>query len=102
MSWNIEIACIQDAETSSLDTFVPDVFVPSNGTLGFEAATSVFRDTDLCVSRMKNWVVVIDTACRFSNAEKFLPEGCAQHDAYVFQISNHPIEIHYQHGGTAV
>jgi hypothetical protein len=98
MGWNIELALAQAPKGTPLEKLVPDVFEPTEQRVGFEDATSVVRDTDLCASWVAGWGVVIDVRCRLSDAAPHLKEISAHGDTFVFRIANEPVEVHYKRG----
>ncbi|WP_029631445.1 hypothetical protein [Zavarzinella formosa] len=97
MSWNIEIALVQIAESAPLRDIVPDVFRATGRVVGFEDATSVTRDTDLCASWVKGWGVVIDINCRLS-AIPYLKETSAKGATHVARLSGFPLVVQFDNG----
>jgi hypothetical protein len=95
VGWNLEVACVR---TAGLDSAVPDVFGPTNTTMGFEDATSSARPPDLCAAKIGDWVVVIDVACRMSENAIYLTEASASTDLHLVRIADEPIAIHYHDG----
>lgn len=97
MSWNIEVMCIHDRDLDVTGA-VPDVFGPTDHHLCFEDATSSARGHDLCATRIGDWVVVIDVACRLSGYERYLEEVSGGRELHVFRIANPPRHVHYRDG----
>lgn len=97
MSWNIELALVQVAETEPLRTIVPDVFEPTDHVVCFEDAASVMRGTDLSASWVKGWGVVIDITCRLS-VSPYLVETSAGREMFVVRITDQPLVVHYRDG----
>ena len=95
MSWNIDVMCIRDRDLDVTGA-VPDVFGPTGNHLGFEDATSSARGHDLCATRIGDWVVVIDVACRLSGFEPYLEEVSDGRELHVFRIANPPRHVHYR------
>jgi hypothetical protein len=100
MSWNLEVMCIDDAELD-LDLAVPDVFGPTGEGLGFEDATSVMRDGELCAARIGRWIIIIDVSCRLSGLESHLEEVSEGRELHVFRISDAALYVHYRDGAKA-
>jgi hypothetical protein len=99
LGWNIEVMCIHDREKNlDLDHAVPDVFGPTGKKFGFEDATSVMRDGELCAGRSGEWVVVFDVRCKLSGADAHLEEVSAGRDVHVFRVANEPRHVHYRDG----
>jgi hypothetical protein len=98
VSWNIEISFVRVSQQTELVNVVPDVFEDAKQNLGFEEATSVMRDTDLCAARLLGWVVVIDVNCRLSGLKSYLQETSMLGEMFVFRISGEPLEVHYKAG----
>ncbi len=99
MSWNIELMCIRDPHLA-LDAAVPDVFSPTGAQHGFEDATSASRDNELSAARIRDWVVVIDVACRLSSALEagMLDDVAKRREVHVFCVAGEPYHAHYHNG----
>jgi hypothetical protein len=93
MGWNIEWLFVRAAESTSLEDVVPDVFVATDQQFGFEDATSVQRDPDLCATWHDGWVILADVNCRLSGLESFLLETSTLGEVSVFRISGFPIAV---------
>jgi hypothetical protein len=93
MAWNIEWLFVRAAESTTLEEVVPDVFAPTGESFGFEDATSVQRDPDLCATWLNGWVILIDVNCRLSGLEAFLLETSTLGEVSVFRISGFPIAV---------
>jgi hypothetical protein len=68
MGWNIEIATIRVPKPTVLEDLVPDVFEPTDERVGWEDATSVMRNTDLCAGSRAGasyWTSIV--ACQHRN-----------------------------------
>ena len=103
MAWNIELAFVRVAESTVLSEIVPDVFVPdvfgsTNVQVGFEDATSVQRGSDLCVTWLDAWAILIDVNCRLSSLESFLRETSLLDELHVFRISDFPVSLRWNQG----
>ena len=98
MAWNIELAFLCVAESTALSEIVPDVFGPTNVQVGFEGATSVQRDSDLCATWLEGWVIVIDVNCRLSSLESFLREASLLGELFVFRIADLPVSVRCNRG----
>ena len=98
MAWNIELAFIRVAVSTALSETVPDVFGPTNEQVGFEGATSVQRDSDLCATRLDAWAILIDVNCRLSSLESFLRETSLLGELFVFRISDFPVLLRWNQG----
>jgi hypothetical protein len=98
MAWNIELAFIRVAESISLCDLVPDVFAPTDQQFGFEGATSIQRDPNLCATWHNGWAILIDVNCRLSGLESFLLETSRLGELFVFRISELPIALHCAQG----
>jgi len=97
MGWNLEVACIRSPRLKVVGA-VPDVFGATGKKVGFEDATSVMRDPDMCAAKVKDWILVIDVACRLSGFRPYLEETSAKGDMHVFRIADAPLELHYRRG----
>jgi hypothetical protein len=93
MAWNIEWLFVRTAESTTLEEVVPDVFAPTGESFGFEDATSVQRDPDLCATWLNGWVILADMNCRLSGLEPFLREVSKLGETFVFRVSGLPISI---------
>src|ERR1700733_9479232 len=98
VSWGLEVACIRGTEGVTLERAVPDVFAITDQRVGFEDATSVMRDKDLCAARIGSWIVVIDVNCRLSAATPYLKEASADGGVHAFRVASALMELHYRHG----
>jgi hypothetical protein len=98
MGWNIEIATVRVPQDTPLQDLVPDVFEPTDKRVGWEDATSVMRDTDLCAGWHNGWGIVVDVNCRLSAAGPYLKEMSAKTEMFVFRVASLPVEVHYKHG----
>jgi hypothetical protein len=98
MGWNIEWLFVRAAESTTLEDVVPDMFAPTDQQFGFEDATSVQRDPDLCATRHDGWVILIDANCRLSGLESFLLETSTIGEVSVFRISGFPIAVRCDQG----
>jgi hypothetical protein len=98
MAWNIELAFIRVAESAVLSDLVPDVFAPTDQQFGFEGATSVQRDPNLCATWNNGWAILIDVNCRLSGLESFLLETSMLGELFVFRISGLPVCVHGNQG----
>jgi hypothetical protein len=97
LSWNIEIACVRGAGVEP-DDAVPDVFGPTETWFGWEDASSVSRDPDLCVAHINDWIVVIDVGCRLTESEDYVEEASAGRELHVVRIADAPVHVHYRDG----
>lgn len=95
MGWNIEVAAVW---TDELDFAVPDVFVPTGTTMGFEDATSANRAPNLCATRVGDWVVVIDVVRRLSGSHDYLEEASTSTELHLVRIADEPVALHYRDG----
>ncbi|MGW1678004.1 hypothetical protein [Saccharopolyspora sp. NPDC002376] len=84
--------------TDELADAVPDVFAPTDSTMGFEDATSGRRYGDLCAAKVGDWVIVIDVACRMSGNFDYLVEASTSTDLHLVRIADQPIALHYRNG----
>ncbi|MFI7611078.1 hypothetical protein ACIBP6_07645 [Nonomuraea terrae] len=66
---------------------MPDVFLATETTMGFEDATSVSRFPDLCAAQVGDWVAVIDSGQRLSASTGYLEENCGGVHAPCHRIS---------------
>lgn len=98
MAWNIEVACIQDATSTSLAHLVPDVFAETDQVVHFEDATSSSRGTDLCAAHLSGYTVIIDTMCRLTGISEYLAQISRGREIYVARISDTPLEIQFSDG----
>jgi hypothetical protein len=93
MSWNIELAFFRVSQQTPLADVVPDVFAATETLFGFEDATSVMRDPDLCATWHNGWAILIDVNCRLSGLESFLREVSKFGETFVFRVSGLPVSI---------
>lgn len=98
MAWNIEIVCIADPTLDPRDV-VPDVFEPTGEALIFEDATSSSRYEDLAVSRIGDWVILIDSGCRLTGNTALLSVLSEGRELHAFRIAGTPQHLHYVDGG---
>jgi hypothetical protein len=98
MGWNIELAFVLAPSSMPLEDVVPDVFEPTSEQLGFEDATSVQRNSDMCAANLEPWAVVIDVNCRLSSFEHFLRETSGLGEVFVFRVSDEPVVVHCENG----
>jgi hypothetical protein len=99
MAWNLEVAAVR---TDDPDDAVPDVFVATDTTMGFEDATSYRRGPGLCAARIGEWVVVIDVDCRLSGSPDYLAEASASTELQLVRIADAPVIVHYRDGRPVV
>lgn len=95
MAWNLEVAAVR---TDKPGRAVPDVFVPTGTTMGFEDATSVRRGPDLCTAPIDGWTMVVDVDCRLSEVDDYLAEASASSELHLVRISDEPVILHYRDG----
>jgi hypothetical protein len=95
MAWDIEVAAIR---TDEFVDAVPDVFAPTDTTMGFEDATSGSRYGELCAAKVGEWAIVIDVACRMSGNSDYLAEASASTELHLVRIADRPIALHYGDG----
>ncbi|UAK36123.1 hypothetical protein K8O92_33375 (plasmid) [Nocardia asteroides] len=95
MGWNIEVVGVRTGEFAAA---IPDVFVPTSTTMGFEDAISGARAPHLCAARVGDWVFVVDVACRLSGSVGYLVEASATTDLHLVRIADEPIAAHYRNG----
>jgi hypothetical protein len=100
VAWNIELAFIRAGEQTPLSDLVPDVFAASDQQFGFEDATSMMRDPDVCATWLSGWAILIDVNCRLSSLESFLLETLLLGETFIFRISDIPIFLHCNQGKT--
>ena len=93
MAWNVELLFIRVNESTPLSDLVPDVFAATETVFGFEDATSVMRDPDLCATWHNGWAMVVDVACRLSGLESFLLEASTLGEVFVVQVSGLPVAL---------
>ena len=98
MGWNLEVACVRLSKGADIGQVVPDVFSASGTVVGFEDATSASRGTDLCAATIGKWAVLIDVACRLSDAEPWLKEASAGGDLFLVRVADNPVALHYREG----
>lgn len=80
---------------------MPDVFVPTSTTMGFEDATSSARAPHMCAAKVREWVIVVDVASRLSGNAGHLAAASASTDLYLTRIADAPIALHYRAGRLA-
>jgi len=95
MGWNLEVVAVR---TGELDFAIPEIFFPTGTTMDFEDATSVARGSDLCATKVGDWVIVIDVSCRLSGNYGYLVEASASTDLHLVRIFDEPIILHYRDG----
>lgn len=95
MGWNIEVVGVR---TGELADAIPDVFVATSTTVGFEDATSPACAPHLCAAKLGDWVFVVDVACRLSGNGGYLVEASARTDLHLVRIADEPIALHYRSG----
>jgi hypothetical protein len=95
VGWNLEVAAVK---TDKLFRAVPDVFLATETTMGFEDATSVSRFPNLCVAQVGDWVAVIDSGHRLSASADYLEERSARTELHLVRIDDQAIALHYANG----
>jgi hypothetical protein len=91
----LELAAVR---TDDLDLAVPDVFEPTDTTMGFEDAVSGRRRREICATMDGDWAIVIDTACVMSQDHFYLAEASASTDLFLVRIFDEPLALRYRNG----
>ncbi|WP_433512872.1 hypothetical protein ACQP2T_55970 [Nonomuraea sp. CA-143628] len=95
MGWNLEVAAVK---TDELFMAVPDVFLETETTMGFEDATSFSRFPNLCVAQVGDWAVTIETGHRLSGSTDYLEERSAGTELHLVRIDDQAIALHFVNG----
>ena len=92
MSFQLEIAVFTRVKSEPIDWYVPFVFGYSGTSVDFEHATSVSMGSKLAAVQFRDFVIVLDTCCRWTGIPNLFDATDTQSDsAVIIRIADQPI-----------